>query len=190
MRLLNTFRIGSGRATYRVSDFMDLTKTLVIGNSGSGKSWLSEHIANHLNATWVDLDLIHWYPGGYNVARRRENAIQLARKAANAERGVIEGIYGWLVCEVQSNATALIWLCPDEAECAVNIRQRGIRRGGDEQSFAALLRWAETYRVREGSSSHAAHELIFNGFAGTKICLRDRDEITNFAERAADQRTG
>ena len=169
---------------------MDLTKTLVIGNSGSGKSWLSERIANHLNAAWVDLDLIHWHPGGYDVARPREDAIQLARKAADAERWVIEGIYGRLVGEVQSNATALVWLCLDEAECMVNIQQRGIRRGGSEESFAALLRWAETYRVREGSSSYAAHEVIFNSFARAKKCLRDRNEITNFVNFSADERAG
>ncbi|RKP44585.1 adenylate kinase [Trinickia fusca] len=160
---------------------MDLTKTLIVGNSGAGKSWLSERIADSLNGTWIDLDLIHWQPGGFNVARQREEAIRLAREAANHDRWVIEGIYGWLIAEIQSGATALIWLDLSEAECTNNIRQRGIRRDGNDESFAALLHWAETYRSRDGSSSYTAHARIFHEFAGQKQRLCSRDEIACFA---------
>src|SRR5262249_55856613 len=99
---------------------MNLSRTIILGNSGSGKSWLAERIASRLDASCVDLDLIHWLPGGYNVAREREEAIQLVRQAAQSDRWVIEGIYGSLVSEVQANATALLWLCLDEAECVAN----------------------------------------------------------------------
>lgn len=53
----------------------DLTRTLIIGNSGSGKSWLAERIANRLGSVYVDLDLIHWLPGGYNAARPMDEAV-------------------------------------------------------------------------------------------------------------------
>jgi len=160
---------------------MDLTRTIVIGNSGSGKSWLAERIANNLGAPWVDLDLIHWEPGGYNIARSCEHAIALTKDAAASNSWVIEGIYGWLVREAEPNATALVWLCLDEAECVANIRNRGVRRGGDEDSFNALLNWAETYRTREGSSSYSAQEMIFDDFSGAKRCLRHMSEVTMFA---------
>ncbi|WP_073469183.1 adenylate kinase [Rhizobacter sp. OV335] len=162
---------------------MNLTRTLIIGNSGSGKSWLAERIAGSLQAPHLDLDLIHWEPGGFNVARGRERAIELAREAATGSSSwVIEGIYGWLAREVTSMTTALIWLCLDEAECAVNLKQRGVRRGGTDDSFNALLSWSETYRTREGSSSHSGHERLFNDFPGAKTCLRQRSEVTAFAD--------
>jgi adenylate kinase family enzyme len=165
---------------------MDLAKTIVIGNSGAGKSWLSERLANRLQADWIDLDQIHWQPGGYNVARDRKDAIRMAQKAAEADRWVIEGIYGWLISPIQSTATALIWLCIDDAECSANILRRGVRGGGSNDTFAELLRWTETYRVRRGSSSYNAHERIFNSFAGAKKRLSNRDEVTRFANSSMD----
>jgi adenylate kinase family enzyme len=160
---------------------MDLKRTIVIGNSGSGKSWLAERVADNLTAPWVDLDLIHWEPGGYDIARNNEQAIALTRRAAASDSWVIEGIYGWLVREAESNATALVWLCIEETECVANIRNRGIRRGGHEDAFNALLQWAETYRTRKGSSSYSAHKEIFDNFPGSKSCLRYRSEVTAFA---------
>lgn len=162
---------------------MNPTRTVVIGNSGSGKSWLSEQLAISLGSTWLDLDLFNWEPGGYNVARKREDVIALARDAASAERWVIEGIYGWIVSEILSHATMLVWIGVDEVECVENIRRRGLRRGATAQSFAELLEWAQTYRSRTGSSSYAAHEAIFDSFAGGKDYLGTRAQVTGFAER-------
>lgn len=170
----------SASATF-VSQFrMDLTRTIVIGNSGSGKSWLAERVADRSGAAYVDLDLIHWLPGGYGVPRERADAIRLVQRAAQADRWVIEGIYGSLVNEVLANASALVWLCIDEAECVANIRRRGIRRDGSPEAFDALLEWAATYRSRTGSSSYGAHRTIFEQFRGGKETLGSRDAVAEF----------
>ncbi|WP_230949054.1 hypothetical protein [Burkholderia diffusa] len=172
-----------------VSPFrMDLIRTIVIGNSGSGKSWLAERVADRSGAAYVDLDLIHWLPGGYGVPRERADAIRLAQLAAEADRWVIEGIYGWLVNEVLANASALVWLCIDEGECVANIRRRGIRRNGSPEAFDALVEWAATYRSRTGSSSYGAHRTIFEQFHGDKETLGSRDAIGEFVGRVAPLR--
>ena len=162
---------------------MNLHRTLIVGNSGSGKSWLAEQIANRQGSLCVDLDSIHWLPGGYSVARDHNEVIQLLRDATKADRWVIEGIYGSLVNEIREHSTALIWLCLDEAECVENIRQRGIRRGGDTASFAALLDWASTYRRRQGPSSYIGHQKLFDGYAADKQILRSRDAVMAFLDR-------
>ncbi|EAY71753.1 hypothetical protein BDAG_04599 [Burkholderia dolosa AU0158] len=164
---------------------MNLLRTLIVGNSGSGKSWLAERIAGRMGSTCIDLDSIHWLPGGYNVARERNEAVRLLRDAAKAERWVIEGIYGSLVDEIRTDSTALIWLCLDEGECIENIRRRGIRRGGDAASFAALLDWAATYRSRQGSSSYIGHQKLFDDYGADKQVLRSRGAISAFLDRWA-----
>jgi adenylate kinase family enzyme len=162
---------------------MDLSRTIIFGNSGSGKSWLGERIARGLGVPCLDLDSVHWLPGGYNVARERGEAIQLIREAARADRWVIEGIYGSLINEIRSNATALVWLCVDEDECVRNIRQRGIRRNGTTESFSALVDWAASYRYRQGPSSYGGHAIVFKEYNGEKIILRSRGAVTEFSKR-------
>ena len=38
----------------------DFSRTLVVGNSGSGKSWLSVQRAKAIGTHAIDLDTIHW----------------------------------------------------------------------------------------------------------------------------------
>ncbi len=162
---------------------MDFLRTLIIGNSGAGKSWLADRLAKKYGSPHVDLDSLHWLGTGYNEARERSETIALVKSAASQDQWVIEGIYGWLVSEIAANATALIWLCPDEVECITNIRQRGRRGNASEQSFSELLDWAKTYRQRTGSSSFSVHQRIFEEFAGTRYLFRERTEISRFLDR-------
>ncbi|MHC8290786.1 P-loop NTPase family protein [Pseudomonas sp. XS1P51] len=159
---------------------MDLTRTLIIGNSGSGKSWLAGRLAEHLQVPRVDLDTLHWLSDECSIARPRAEALGMARIAASEERWVIEGVYGWIVSELIHRATALIWLCVEEEECVANIRQREAGRDDHDELLIALLEWAGSYRTRAGSSGFAAHQRLFEGFIGSKLQLMDRLEITAF----------
>ncbi|MET3233662.1 UNVERIFIED_ORG: adenylate kinase family enzyme [Burkholderia sp. 1263] len=161
---------------------MNLTRTVVIGNSGSGKSWMSQRLAALTGANWIDLDVLNWEPGGYGVARERQDVISMARNAARDERWVIEGIYGWIVSHILPSATALVWIALDESECVANIRRRGMRGGATPESFVELLTWAQTYRLRTGSSSYGAHEALFTSCSLDKISLRTRGDVTLFSE--------
>lgn len=156
---------------------MDLTRTLIIGNSGSGKSWLAQRLAEQLRVPWTDLDRIHWLSDEHSIARPRAQVLGMARIAADEERWVIEGGYGWIVSEILHRATALIWLCIDDVDCVANIRRR---EASDDERLLALLEWADSYRTRGDSSGFAAHQRLFEGFTGSKAQLMDRAEFTDF----------
>ncbi|WP_223518667.1 shikimate kinase [Pseudomonas sp. GL-B-19] len=160
---------------------MNLTRTLIIGNSGSGKSWLAERLAAQLKVPWIDLDKIHWISDEHSIARPYAAALDIARIAADEEQWVIEGVYGWIVSELMHRATALIWLCVDDENCVANIRQRE-QRPDNDVLLMALLEWAASYRMREDSSGFAAHRQLFKGFNGSKIKFMDRAEITAFTD--------
>jgi adenylate kinase family enzyme len=159
---------------------MNLTRTLIIGNSGSGKSWLAKRLAAQLKVPWIDLDKIHWISDEHSIARPYAAVLDIARIAADEEQWVIEGVYGWIVSELMHRATALIWLCVDDESCVANIRQR-VQKPDDDELLMALLEWAASYRLREDSSGFAAHRQLFKGFNGSKIKLMDRAEISEFA---------
>jgi ABC-type dipeptide/oligopeptide/nickel transport system ATPase component len=159
---------------------MNLTRTLIIGNSGSGKSWLAKRLAEQLHVPSVDLDQIHWASDECSIARPRADALAMARVAADEPRWVIEGVYGWIVSELIHRATALVWLCVDDDTCVANIRQRENRRD-DDALLIALLEWAGSYRSREDACGFNAHRQLFEGFVGSKIKLVDWADVSAFA---------
>jgi len=159
---------------------MNLTRTLIIGNSGSGKSWLAQRLAEQQHVQWTDLDLIHWVSDEHSIARPRAEALGMARVAASEEAWVIEGVYGWIVSELLPQATALIWLNLEDDDCVARIHQREAQRDANDALLKALLEWAGSYHSREGSSGFSAHLRLYEGFAGSKLQLTGQADITAF----------
>jgi shikimate kinase len=70
----------------RISHNPQLIRTLIIGNSGSGKSWLAQRLSGQLQVPWVDLDSMHWLCDEHSIARPRAESLGMARIAADEER--------------------------------------------------------------------------------------------------------
>ena len=151
-------------------------RTLVIGNSGSGKSRLAERLGALIDAPVFDLDLIHWVDDGFGAKQEEEVARQKVANLTAAERWVIEGVYGWLAEVAIPRATALIWLDIPWEVCREGLLARGQRRGGTEVDFSELLKWAEAYWDRQTPTSFAGHQRLFEGFSAAKFRIRARKE--------------
>jgi adenylate kinase family enzyme len=162
----------------------------VIGNSGSGKSTLAERLAALADVPAIDLDALHWEGDDYSVKREEGVARELVREAAAAPRWVIEGVYGWLAEVALPRATALVWLDLPWDVCREALLARGQRGGGTEADFAKLMAWAEAYWTRQSPSSFAGHLRLFEGFGGTKLRLRDRQEVHQLLAKLHAARAG
>ena len=159
----------------------DIQRVLIIGNSGSGKSWLARQLAEKIALPVTDLDNLNWEPGGYVKARAKEAVLQDALAIARETRWIMEGVYGWIADSVAAYATHIIWLTPAPAECVANIKARGVRNSGSAADFAALLEWAVAYETRTGSSCYQGHLAVFaKKGAAKRVRLSSRDEMNQF----------
>lgn len=154
-------------------------RVLIMGNGGSGKTWLAGNLAHILGLEVIHLDDMHWEPGHYGVARDRALRDKLVMDAAAGDGWIMEGVYGQLANMVLGRVTALIWLDLPEVECLANVRQRGIQGGGSETHFQDLLNWVAEYRARTNNwNSFDAHQRLFDNFQGSKAHLTNRTAIT------------
>jgi len=158
----------------------NLSRTLIFGNGGSGKTRLANHLAAALNRRAIHLDDLRWEPGNYGIARDNQLVVDDAIAASQADQWLMEGVYGWLAKPILPRATTLIWLDLPEAECVANVRARGIQGNGTQAAFDELITWISEYRLRDNSTCFAAHGRLFDTFAGEKARLQNRDEIERF----------
>jgi energy-coupling factor transporter ATP-binding protein EcfA2 len=158
-------------------------RTLIIGNSGAGKTTLGGQIAGIVGGRHIALDDIYW-EGAAGLKKRVEPAAkQLTSAAADEPCWVIEGVFGWLVDVAVPRATALIWLDLPWDECKAGLEARGPGYSPSPAEYAALVQWASEYGTRQTASSEAGHRKIFDAFSSSKIALRNRCEIDAFVAR-------
>jgi adenylate kinase family enzyme len=155
------------------------TRVVIVGNSGSGKSTLARELAQRIAAPAIDLDHIHWQD---RVGNQRDEklATDMVVEAAANPRWIIEGVYGWLAAAALPFATALIWLDMPWDVCRENLSRRGPWKEASAEQHEAFLQWAEAYWQRMTPTSFAGHQALFEGFAKTKIRLRQRSEIDRY----------
>ncbi|MFB9952802.1 AAA family ATPase [Rhizobium puerariae] len=158
-----------------------LRRILIMGNGGSGKTWLARRLAARLGLEAVHFDDIYWQPGRYGIARDKPVVIGEVERLAEADAWLMEGVYGWLINAILSRASLLLWLDLSEEECVANVRSRGIQGGESRESFDGLVRWVSGYRARKDNwSSFDAHRKLFDDHDGAKFRFESREEIVAY----------
>ena len=83
-------------------------KTVILGNSGSGKTWLAERLASGASVPLVHLDEIFWQPGGFDRKRLATETRSLIETARAAPGWVVEGVFGELAAPFLNDASAVV----------------------------------------------------------------------------------
>jgi adenylate kinase family enzyme len=142
-------------------------RTVIIGNSGAGKSALAESLAASIHVPVIDLDLLNWEGNGYGRKRDEDAARRMTLEVSTQPLWIIEGVYGWLADVALPRATALIWLDFPWSLCRVGLLARSPRRGATDQDTVEFLKWAD-----------AGHSRMFANFPSTKFRLETREQAT------------
>jgi len=157
-----------------------MERIFVIGNSGSGKTWLANRLVGELCLPAVHLDDLHWLPK-FAGERSREERSRLVTEAANNSEWIMEGIYGLILQQVLPRVTTLIWLDISVDECISNLQHRGQTVGGSDEQFQELLEYTRGYPIRQNHlNSFEGHQRLFDAHTREKIKIVSRSDAASF----------
>ena len=163
-------------------------KIIIIGNSGSGKTWLATRLAVRGSATVVHLDHLFWEPDGFDKKRANDEIATLIEASKCAPAWIVEGVFGELAEQYMADADALIWLDLDWSVCRRRLESRGseskahMDRAQSEAGLKQLIEWAAAYQTRSDQRSFQGHLELFERFRLDRIQLRDEGEVIAFLD--------
>jgi adenylate kinase family enzyme len=164
-------------------------RTVIVGNSGSGKSFLAKQLAEILKFQVIHFDEYFWEPGGFNKKRPIEIVRQEISAFSKHDNWIMEGVFGDLAAIALENSTAFIFLDKSWEECESALLSRGFNNSGTEDSlnaeknFNELIAWASLYWNRNNSCSQKRHLQIFSDFQGSKFTFKNRSDSQIFLSK-------
>lgn len=102
-----------------------MERIVIIGNSGSGKTYLAQMLSGYLHIEVIHLDKLFWEPGGFNKKRPIDLVYSEIATLSQGQLWIVEGVFGELAQEFCPQADCLLWLDVDWATCSANLRKRG-----------------------------------------------------------------
>lgn len=150
-------------------------RILIMGNSGSGKSWRARDLAQQHDLVHLDLDTIYFVPGQVAVQRPAEQVqADLLAFIAMHPQWVVEGCYGDVIDAALPFCSELVFMNPGKAACLAN----NARRPWEPHKYASsekqdsmlpfLLDWVAQYYERGDACSYSWHRRVFDAWGGVK----------------------
>ncbi|MES2901954.1 MAG: shikimate kinase [Pseudomonadota bacterium] len=150
-------------------------RVLILGNSGSGKSWRARELAQRHGLAHLDLDTIYFVPGKIAVVRPIDDVLADLRAFIQAhEAWVAEGCYGDVIEAALPSCSELLFMNPGKEVCMANNEKRPwephkyASKEQQDSMLPFLLDWVGKYYERADNCSYEYHRRVFDGFSGAK----------------------
>ncbi len=161
-------------------------KIVIIGNSGSGKTWLADRLSKKLAITIIHLDELFWEPDNFSQKRSWEVVDEMITQSLKQTSWISEGVFSELAKKYLPYSDLLLWLDLDCESCLERLKQRSSEnlfnagRLQTEESLRELIKWASAYYSRQNTTSWNGHSEMFQSYSGNKFRLRSEDEVNIF----------
>jgi len=150
-------------------------KILIVGNSGSGKSWRARALAEQHGLAHLDLDTIYYVPGQIAVQRPMADVLaDLQAFFARHPAWVAEGCYGDVIEAALPFCSELVFMNPGKDVCLANNGRRPwephkyASKEQQDSMLPFLLDWVAQYYERDDNCSYARHRRLFDSFTGAR----------------------
>lgn len=163
-------------------------KTIILGNSGSGKTWLARKLSSNFSIPVIHFDEIFWEPGGFEKPREAKEVQNLILQSKHLDSWIAEGVFGHIAEYYLKDTQSIIWLDLPWETCLNRLNTRTTKstthmgREESEIGLKELITWASQYYERKSKSSYYGHYQIYSNFLKTKIRLKNKDEVTQFVQ--------
>ncbi len=177
-----------------------MNRIAVVGDSGSGKTWLAAELAERTGFPHIELDALFWQED-WNPLPKAELEAAVASAIAG-DNWVVDGNYGSLVQPmVLEAADTVVWLDLPRWRVMTAITRRTIDRGlrrrelwnGNRERLRNILRWEpEDNIIRWAWVQHPQYRKLYGAMLIDPehghlewVRLRSRREIDDWLRRVA-----
>ncbi len=161
-------------------------RILIIGNSGSGKTWLGKALSKKMHIPLYHMDSLRWDQSGYEVSRSAAQINKDLEEIKKQDQWILEGVFGKMAQACLPFSTTLIWLDLPWEECKQNLINRGPQFEECQASFdkdkalEKLIAWAAQHDSRQDYNSSQFFESLYTTYPHVKFCLHNRNEVMDF----------
>ena len=134
-------------------------RVIIIGNSGSGKTWLGKALSRKMNISLYHMDNIRWDQRGYEMPRPTTDIEKDLQGLIKQDSWILEGVFGKMAQYYLPFSNLLIWLDVSWKQCKQNLLSRGPqfedlpRPNEKEKALAKLIAWASEHCSRNDANS-------------------------------------
>ena len=156
-----------------------MTKIIIFGNSGAGKTTLAKQLQQNFKLEHLDLDTLAWSDENTPTRKLLTQSInEIDVFLSHKHDWVIEGCYTDLLEYVAKQANEMLFLNPGVEVCINNCRNRAwephkyASKEEQDKNLEMLIDWVKQYETRNDEFSLKAHIALYESFQNRKTVVK------------------